>query len=166
MPIAAADPPALGWANTVAMLVAGAVIFLIWRVDLYIRSRRAEGTTPSPTPSRARRNGANPQVNKVPDTDGTNAGTVGGEWWGRIVTINGVRQRVAGHGAGAAELVDDDLDLPLDEPEDDSEPETLEDWICANFERLGYAETVREGVRRWRVSERTVKRRIADRRRG
>jgi hypothetical protein len=159
MPFAAAVEPHRGWGGPIAILVAFAVIGLIH----IIQQRRGN---PSPTLSAGQVRSVKTQVTEVPDTDDTEDDTDGGEWWGRIVTINGVRQRVADDDAAAAELVDNDLDLPLDEPEDDSEPETLEGWICANLDRLGYAETVREGVRRWRVSERTVKRRIADRRRG
>jgi hypothetical protein len=53
-----------------------------------------------------------------------------------------------------------DIDLGLDDP--DRPAETLDSWVQERVDRMRYADLVRAGMRRWRVSESTMKRRIAD----
>jgi hypothetical protein len=148
--LAAAAEPSRGWGGPVAILVAFAVMYLIHRIVQY-----REGHSPPP-PGHARI-GAKPQVSEVPGTNDTDRGT---NWWGRIVTDEtGQRVRQVWK-TGSSELPADDEDWIGDAG--DVEAEDLDGWVRANLGAMGYAELVRAGVKRWRVSTRTMKRRIAD----
>ncbi|MEU8821786.1 hypothetical protein [Actinoplanes sp. NPDC048796] len=163
-----AAEPRRGWGGPLAILVAFAVIGIMH----LIKVRNENLKTPSPTPPKPLPRGAKTQVSVVSDTDDTDAGT---GWWGSIVDLGDgrrVRRVKAVLATGSSrlpeddepvdgELVEDDIDLTLDEP---AEPDSLKAWVAQNLGRLGYADLVREGMRLWQVSERTVKRRIADER--
>jgi hypothetical protein len=66
--------------------------------------------------------------------------------------------RLPDDGTGDEDLADD-IDLEQEEPDD------LDGWLRRNLGHMGYAELVRAGTVRWGVSERTMRRRIAEARR-
>lgn len=153
--VAAAEPHR-GWGGPLAILLAFAGIGL---VHIIVERRK----NLSPTPRQAQGHRANPQVSEVPDTSDTEVDT---GWLGRIVTTpdgTRVRQILQVWRTGSTELPADEPDGELDlDLTDYSEPEDLNGWVRDNLDRLGYADLVRAGMRRWQVSERTMKRRIAD----
>jgi hypothetical protein len=151
--LAAADDPQRGWGGPIAILIAFAVLGLI-----HLARQRSLG--PSPTLTSTSGFSAESQVSAVPDTDDI-APDTDGDWWGRIVTIAGVRRRVGPGELLDEELVDGEVDLALDEP-DEREVETLEDWVYDNLERMSYGDIVAGGMQRFKVSRRTVTRRIAE----
>ncbi|XVU25836.1 hypothetical protein ACQPZJ_01890 [Actinoplanes sp. CA-054009] len=164
--VAETATPQRGWGGPIAIIAAFAVIGVMHLIKVRNKNQR----TPSPTRPKALPRGAKTQVNVVPDTDDTDADT---GWWGSIVDLGDgrrIRRVKAVLATGSSrlpeddepvdgELVEDDIDLDLDEPDG---PESLEAWVAEHLDRMGYAELVREGMRLWGVSERTVKRRIAD----
>lgn len=152
---AAAVEPQRGWAGPLAILAAFAVIGILH----VIRERRRNL---SPTPPRGHPSGDNTQVTAVPDTTGTSPDT---GWWGqRIRQPDGsflVRAQQVWR-TGSSELPDEKPDSEEGEREaQDDGPADLDAWVRENLEELPYAELVRAGMKRWRVSGRTVKRRIA-----
>jgi hypothetical protein len=154
--IAAASEPDRGWGGPLAILIA---FTIMWVIHLVVQHRAAH----SPPPPRHARIGDNAQVGSVPDTDDPAAVT---PWWGRIVTIDGQRIRQVWR-TGSSEVPDEPDDegwladwAPADD--DEGEAEDIVGWVRDYLDAMKYADLVRAGVKRWGVSERTMKRRIAE----
>jgi hypothetical protein len=143
-----------GWAGPLAILAAFATIGAL-HVFLERRNNRSP-TPPAPGPRRVKA-----QVSAVSDTGDTSADT---DWWGRIVTVDGVRMRRFRQvlTTGSSQLPEDEVFDELDEQIDLEleEPNDLDSWLRSNLEAMRYADLVREGMFRWNVSASTMKRRI------
>lgn len=83
---AAAETPR-GWGGTLAIVASLAGMYLVWRLDMYIRGRWGKGGNPSPTKTGAPLPLETPQVGGVSSHLGSGE-TDGGEgltdWWGGI----------------------------------------------------------------------------------
>ena len=163
MLIAAAEEAERGWANTLGLLAGVIVIYLIWLADRHFNDRPED---PSPPPLGEEGQGDDTDSDLGDDPDDTEV--VG---WREEVRPNGSTFiRYVRSGINARFPEDDETEgnalEAWDEPAEHREPETLEDWVYGNLDRLKYAEMVRDGMRLWRVSERTMKRRIAEARNG
>ncbi len=154
--LAAGGAAQQGWGGPVAILAAGAALYLLHVVMSKIRN-------PSPTPPRGAGSREKPQVEAGSDPNDPDDDP---GWWGRIVEVNGVRMRQARQvwKTGSAQLppgpenapdsdTDDELDLELD---DGREP--IGQWMLALDRTVGTNELIRQAAARYRVSETTAKR--------